>query len=115
MADDGKPKAIVVIPDVAQSKPGAPVPRSRPMRPQEELEPIVQQLTRNAELMEQLRGAVGSDDEKRVSAAIDQVERAARHVDPSVTMAEAVSITASLAEIIRHPRGLATYSSTRKS
>ena len=105
MADDSKPKPIIVIPDLDQTKPGAPLPRSKPMRTQEELAPIVQLLTQNAQLMDQLRGAIGSDDKQRMSAAIDQVESAARNVDPSVTMAEAVSMTVSLAEVLRHPRG----------
>ena len=100
MADDSKPKPIIVIPDIDRSKPGAPLPPSKPMRTREELSSIVQQLTQNTQLMDQLRGAIGSDDKQRMSAAIDQVECAARNLDPSVTMAEAVSMTVSLAEIL---------------
>jgi len=108
MADDNKPKSIIVIPDLDRSQPqapGAPLPRSKPMRTREELATIVQRLTQNAELMQQLRGAIGSDDKRRMSAAIDEIERVAQTVDPTITNPEAVRITVLLAKIIGQPGG----------
>jgi hypothetical protein len=73
------------------------------MRTQEQLAPIVQLVAKNAELMQQFREVIGSDDKERAGAVVDEIERFARSVDPTITHVDATSITVLLMKMVGHP------------
>ena len=105
MADEKKPMGRLIL--VSGSKPGPQnppptLPPRMPMRTQEELTPVAQRVLENVALMQRFRSAVGSDDEPRVRAVIDEVRNYAQTLDPTITYAEGARIAFVLGMMIGH-------------
>jgi len=75
-----------------------PLPPYQPMRTPEEHAPAVEKVTCSAEIMKRLAEVIGSDDEERGRAAIDEVRNFAQTLDPTISYAEGARIALLLAE-----------------
>ena len=83
----------------------APILPHKPMRSLEELAPIGQKISENAELMRHFREVIGSDDRQRASAMIDEVRRVAQRIDPTITHPEGTTLALVLMKIVGSPSG----------
>jgi hypothetical protein len=75
----------------------------KPMRSPEELEPIVQRVAANPEVMKKFQAAAGSEDQALAEAAIEAVFAFAKTIDSQVTRVEATSVTVSLMKMMGQP------------
>ena len=105
MADETKPMGRLILMCGPKADPQNPPPSLMPhkrMRTREELTPIAQRVSEDVALMQRFRSAVGSDDEPRVRAVIDEVRICAQSLDPTITHAEGTSIAFVLGVMIGH-------------
>jgi hypothetical protein len=107
MPDEKKPKGIIHISGLGQSKQSrsgkssdAVAPEiSRPeMRSRDELAPIARRLAENGDLMKRLKEEAGTDRE-RASELIDEITRAAQELDRTITDTEGMRVTLILMEM----------------
>jgi|EndMetStandDraft_5_1072996.scaffolds.fasta_scaffold298283_2 hypothetical protein len=107
MPDEEKPKGILRIPSQSKPKTSNEPPRLErvPMRSLEELTPVAKKVASNRDLMQKFRDAMGSEDESRARAIVDEVRDLARTFDPTITHPEGTSITVILMKITRDERG----------
>jgi hypothetical protein len=75
------------------------------MRSLEELTPIARKVALNRELMQRFRDVMGSENQDRARAMVDEVRNFARTLDPTITYSEGAKITIILMEITRDQRG----------
>ncbi|HLG79646.1 MAG TPA: hypothetical protein VKY22_01425 [Bradyrhizobium sp.] len=71
------------------------------MRSIEELGPIARQISSDRELLRRFAEVMGSEDEDRARAMVDEVRRVAQALDPSISYAEGASVSLALMEIVR--------------
>jgi hypothetical protein len=72
------------------------------MRTSEELYSLVQRSADNPEIMRLYHRAVGSEDQVRANAVIDEITRFAQTIDPSITPEEGIRITVGLMKMVGH-------------
>jgi hypothetical protein len=94
MADENKPKIIIVAPKRVEtsSQPSAVLPKamskSMPIRSEDELSALAMQLAENKVLMQRFRAAFGSKDERLTGRVMNEVREYAQSLDPSVNFRE---------------------------
>jgi hypothetical protein len=106
MADEEKPRAELRIPAFQPVPAQTRMPSSpaKPMRTQEELTPLALRVMENAELIQQFRAVIGSEDRQRADDVIDQITRYAQSLDSSITVPEGTRIVVVLMNLVGHPR-----------
>jgi hypothetical protein len=75
------------------------------MRSLEELTPLARKVALNQELMQRFRDVMGSEDEDRARAMVDEVRTFARTFDLAISYPEGATITVVVMKIIRDERG----------
>lgn len=109
MIDKDKPRAIANISiQGAPKQTGVPLLRPQPMRTQEELTPLALRIIENAELMQQFRAVMGSEDKERAEAVVDEITKYAQTLDPTINVSEGIRIVLNLMRIVGHPNGEAS-------
>jgi hypothetical protein len=105
MVGEKKQKNVIrlarsISPPVSLGEP-EPLPRTSEFsRPQETLDPTIEQLAQNVELMRKFRSVVGSENVERGAVVFDEVKRLARTLDPTITSVDATRIIVGLVELV---------------
>jgi|SRR5579883_102534 len=102
-SDDRPRSRILRIPSPGEPKTTLELPplRRSSMRSIEELGPIARQISSDRELLRRFAEVMGSEDEDRARAMVDEVRRVAQALDPSISYAEGASVSLALMEIVR--------------
>jgi hypothetical protein len=107
MPHDKPSKGIIRIPSPRDPKTSDEPPRLQrvPMRSLEELTPVARKVALNLGLMRRFRDVMGSDDEDRARAMVDEVRNFARTFDPTITYPEGATVSVILMKMTRDQRG----------
>jgi hypothetical protein len=106
MAKDDKSRLVGVDPNSPKSTPEnveRVLSSIKPMRSPEDLEPIVQRVAANPEVMKKFQAAAGSEDDALAEAAIEAVFAFAKTIDSGVTRVEATRVTVALMKMMGRP------------
>ena len=88
MADEDKPRTILVTPPKRVDGPTQPCahrPKPMPIRSEEELRALALRIAENSELMHRFRAAFGSNDKVLTGRSMHEIREYAQRLDPSVT------------------------------
>ena len=99
MADEDKPRIILVTPTKKVEAPTQPSPlrpKSVPLRSEEELKALASRIAENSELMQRFRSVVGSNDERLTGRVMHEIREYAQSLIPSVTFSEGTRLALAL-------------------
>lgn len=102
MADEDKPRIILVVPPKRVDAPTQPfaLPKSPPIRSEEELRTLALRIAENSELIGRFRSAVGSNDERVTARVMHEVQEYAQGLDPSASFSEGTRLALALMNLI---------------